>query len=196
MCMIIFSAKGTAPVTTFRGLPLTSRMIELEGATVMANVSPNQPAIAARHRLPVFVNLKKDVDHRTLQAKTRREDDLQSRNTCVIIKSSESMEKAVNSKLSREPLTSFPRTKSASLSTPALCGGNCDGVTCMIATDIIDESPCVKVVQAKGDVSGKDPPDISGLPIMDRLCPFHNQSSMWSVPLCSYTSFTCFVPIS
>ena len=180
--MVTFSAKGTAAPTDFGSPPtLRAHVIDLEDTTT----DYTRVSEAARHRLPVFLNLKDDssnahpISGRGTPHRTRE-----------MLRFSKIPGHSVEQPpdffttgkiLSEGTESSVPRRRVSPIRT--MCGGQCDGVTCMLSTTSVIESPCLKVEEIKENL-GKPSLNLSGIPILDRVCPFHHIPSLWLVPHC------------
>ena len=158
--------------------PRSSRVIDLEDA---ANSDNNGTVAWARNRLPVFRNLKDESS--SIQSRIGRGSTARRTIRVSSVKPStcNSVERppSVPSVLHEESSNSVNRRL---MSTDRyLCGGNCDGVTCIVLTASVNDAPCLKAEAVKEDGGGIRLPDLSGLPILDRLCPFHHHNSRWLV---------------
>ena len=175
------SIKGTSMEPTTRPPP-TSCVTDLEDSTANLALS------SALHRLPVFRNLEAGSSNCTPSGRgtsTKRNGQRRSPSKGH----GHSTERVPGTLIFTRGAPSVLRRRAPP--TPnTLCGGRCDGVTCMISTATVADAPCLKVDEDK-DVGGAIPPDLSGLPILDRLCPFHHVTSMWLVPQHSILCLSC-----
>lgn len=182
--MVIFSAKGTAATTDF-GSPPTLRVVDLEDAYGSLR------SHAARHRLPVFLNLNDDssnanpmggrgTPHRT------HETEPSFKNSCHSIEHLP----AVTRNLSEGSESSAQQSRVPPIRTK--CGSQCDGVTCLLSATSVLEAPCLRVEEIKENLDKRL--GLTAIPIPDRLCPtltdqlcpFHHIPSLWLVPRCSF----------
>lgn len=158
-------------------------MVELEDTAASFNSLESH---AARHRLPVFRNMKNDstnahpssgrgTPHRT------REIVPFSKISCHTVKQPSDLTRNL-----KELESSVLRRRVSPIRTT--CGGQCDGVTCMLSTANVIEAPCLKVEEIKEHLGGASL-DLPTIPIMDQLCPFHHNPSLWLVPRCSFMIF-------
>ncbi len=179
--MVTFSAKGTAAPTDFGSSPtLRAHVIDLEDTPDYASWVSD----AARHRLPVFLNLKDDSSN--IHPISGRGTPHRTREMPSFLKiPGRTVEQppAVTKHLSKAMESSVPRRRVSPVR--ALCGGQCDGVTCMLSTTSVIESPCLRVEEIKENL-GRASLDLSGTSILDRICPFHHIPSLWLVPRCSF----------
>lgn len=177
---IMSSTKGTAPAENAR-LPPTSCGNDLEDTASFFS----DPAI---HRLPVFRRLEAGPPSTTSRSRQQ---------------SGRPPSRAPGSLIfTRGAPSVFRRPRAPVTSADRLCGGRCDGVTCMISTASVADAPCLKVdggddggddYGGEKDVGGPSPPDLSGLPVLDRLCPFHHVTPLWLVPRPFIVCRTCAV---
>lgn len=185
--MVTFSAKDTAAATDF-GCPPTQRVLDLEDTPAYGSLMSH----AARHRLPVFVNLKVDssntndtiggwgTPHWTGEMANR------TSKSCHSIEQPPAFTRSVN----KGSGSSVLRRRVSPIRT--MCGHHCDGVTCLLSAASVIEAPCLKVEETKKNLdkclslSGIPIPDRLCQTLTDRLCPFHHIPSLWLVPRCSF----------
>lgn len=138
--------------------------------------SPKVATHTARHRLPVFLTMREDVDKSAPAG--GRSDTVASENH-----SSQSLEPTIPMSSVLNP---YPRTRTHGTRSPtieAMCGGVCDGVTCMLATSKVSDAPCLRTKGHSDGGCAGDTSSMSSLPDSDELCPFHHIPSMWLVLL-------------
>ena len=159
--------------------PTSSRVIDLED-TADNNGANNY----YRSRLPVFRNLKDESS--SIQSRNGR--DSTALRTKIRVPSalppttSSSVERLPSVPSSFIDVDSFSVTRKRVSSNRYMCGGNCDGVTCISTASSFNDAPCLKAEAIKEDGCELRMPDLSGLPsILDRLCPFHHHTSRWLV---------------
>ena len=184
--MVTFSAKDTAATTDF-GCPPTRRVLDLEDTPAYASLMSH----AARHRLPVFLNLKDDSSNtNTIGGRDTPnwtgEMESCSKKFCHSIEQPTAVTRSVNEGLE----SSVIRRRVSPIRT--MCGSHCDGVTCLLSAASVVEAPCLKVEEIKENLdkclslSGIPIPDRLCQTLTDRLCPFHHIPSLWLVPRCSF----------
>lgn len=182
--MVIFSAKGTAATTDFGSSP-TLRVVDLE------DTYGSFASHAARHRLPVFLNLNDDssdtnpMGGRSIPHRTRELETL-FKNSCHSIKH----QPAVTRNSNEGSEFNVPRSRVPPIRT--MCRSQCDGVTCLLSASSVVEAPCFRVEEIKENLDKCL--GLTAIPIPDRLCPtltdelcpFHHIPSLWLVPRCSF----------
>jgi hypothetical protein len=184
--MVTFSATDSATTTDF-GSPTTLRVLDLEDTSAYASLMSH----AARHRLPVFLNLKDDSSNtNTIGVRGTPhwtgEMESCSKKSCDSIGQPTAVTRGVNKGLESIVL----RRRVSPIRT--MCGSHCDGVTCLLSVASVNEAPCLKVEEIKENLdkclsfSGIPIPDRLCQTVTDRLCPFHHIPSLWLVPRCSF----------
>ena len=140
--------------------------------------SPKVASHTARHRLPVFLTMSEDVDKSAPASGGRLSDTVAS-----VIHSSHSLEPTLPMSSVLNP---YPRTRPLGACSPAIesmCGGICDGVTCMLTTTKVSDAPCLRTKGHSDGGCAGGTSSMSCLPDSDELCPFHHIPSMWLVLL-------------
>lgn len=185
--MVTFSAKDTAAATDF-GCPPTQRVLDLEDTPAYGSLMSH----AARHRLPVFVNLKVDSSNTNDTIGGRGTPHWTGEMANRTTKSCHSIEQppAFTRSVNKGSGSSVLRRRVSPIRT--MCGHHCDGVTCLLSAASVIEAPCLKVEETKKNLdkclslSGIPIPDRLCQTLTDRLCPFHHIPSLWLVPRCSF----------
>lgn len=129
---------------------------------------------AARHRLPIFLTLREDADKPV--PVFGQKNTISPEND-----SSQTLERIPMSSVLNNPCQrTQPTHGTRSSAIEAMCGGVCDGVTCMLSTSRVSDAPCLRFKQHSDGLCGGTP-TMPNLPNSDELCPFHHIPSMWLV---------------
>ena len=187
MYVIIFSAKGTAPVRlSSLGSPSTSRAVEIEASAD----GSSSTACSAHHRLPVFVNFNNDSPDRHASHKRDISPCISGAPSSVLRCSSHSSgHHSVPRIQCSQTVSSDHRTKRANQITWILGEGCCNYRSSNVPPAAIcaDHEQSFKVSPV-GNYLGETSFDLFGPPMIDRFCPFHQIPSLWLVPhpLCDF----------
>lgn len=176
-------------MTSAHGLPPTpSRVIDLED-TVDKNGTVNY----YQNRLPVFRNLKDESSSSSIQSRNGHDSTaLHKKLRVPSVQPGSSVEQLPSVPSIFIDEKSFSVTRKRVSSNRYVCGGNCDGVTCISTASCANDAPCLKAEAIKKDKGEIRMPDLSGLPsILHRLCPFHHHISRWLVA----SSAFCFIAL-
>lgn len=184
--MVTFSPKGTAATRDY-GPPSSPQVIGLEDSSTSHT---SKQCDGTRHRLPVFLSLNDGSSNSNSYTgggspfRIPREKQRPRLSSKAIEQLS-----TIGRILTEETNSDIERRRVSSIQT--LCGGKCNGVTCMISTSIT-ETPCLKFEEPKpklGDAN-LDQWQISNL---GQDCPYHHLPFMWLVPRCSFDIYQHFL---